>query len=63
VHDLANPVGATNKNVTWSSSNKSVATVDSKGKVTLKAKGRVTITLNTVDGGKQAKCVVTKASN
>ena len=38
-----NPSNATNKNVTWSSSNKSVATVDSNGKVTGKQAGAVKI--------------------
>ncbi len=37
-------VTGTKKKVTWSSSNKKVATVNSKGKVTAKKKGTVTIT-------------------
>ena len=37
-------VSGTKKKVTWSSSNKKVATVNSKGKVTAKKKGIVTIT-------------------
>ena len=38
------PTNATNKNITWSSSNKEVATVDKNGKVTAKKKGTVKIT-------------------
>ncbi len=45
------PSNASNKSITWSSSNPSVATVDSSGNIkTLKA-GTVTITAQAVDGG------------
>ena len=54
-----NPSNATNKSVNWSSSNTSVATVNSSGKVTAKAVGTTTITVTTVDGGKTATCTVT----
>ena len=53
------PENATNKNVTWSSSNESVATVDNDGKVTAVSKGTATITVTTVDGAKTASCEVT----
>ena len=53
------PEDATNKNVTWSSSNTSVATVDQTGKVTGKALGSATITVTTEDGSKTATCTVT----
>ena len=53
-----NPSNATNKNVTWSSSNSSVASV-SNGVVTALKAGTATITVTTVDGGKTAKCNVT----
>ena len=43
---------------TWSSSNTSVATVDSNGKVTAKASGTATITVKT-SNGKTANCKVT----
>lgn len=52
------PANATNKNVTWTSSNTSVATV-SDGTVTGVATGTSTITVKTVDGNKTATCVVT----
>lgn len=45
------PSNATNKNITWKSSNLEIATIDSKGKVTGKAKGTATITA-TVTGTK-----------
>lgn len=53
------PSNATNKNVTWSSSNTSVATVDSTGKVTANGAGTATITVKTADGAKTATCAVT----
>ena len=54
-----NPSNATNKGVTWSSSNKSVATVDQSGKVTAVGKGTATITVTTKDGSKKATCTIT----
>lgn len=54
-----NPTNATNKNVTWKSSNTKVATVDANGKVTAKAAGTVTITVTTKDGNKTATCKIT----
>ena len=44
------PASAENKNVTWKSSNTSVATVDENGLVTAKSLGEVTITVKTIDG-------------
>ena len=52
------PSNASNKKCTWSSSNTSVATVDSNGKVTAKASGTATITVKT-SNGKTANCKVT----
>lgn len=43
---------ARNAKVTWSSSNKKIATVTNKGKVTIKKKGTVKITAKTADGKK-----------
>lgn len=53
------PAGATNKNVTWFSTDTSIATVDQNGKVTAIAAGSATITAVTNDGNKTASCVVT----
>lgn len=52
------PADATNKNVTWSSDNESVATV-SDGVVTGVATGTAQITATTVDGKHTASCTVT----
>ena len=52
------PETATNRNVTWSSSDETIATV-AEGMVTAKKAGKVTITVTTVDGAKKAECVVT----
>jgi len=51
------PDNATNKTVTWSSSNASVASVDASGKVTAVAEGTATITAKA--GDKTATCTVT----
>ena len=51
------PDNATNKSVTWTSSNSSVASV-SNGKVTALKAGKATITVKTEDGGKTAQCEV-----
>lgn len=53
------PSTATNKSVTWKSSNTGVAAVDQSGKVTAVAKGEATITVTTKDGGHKATCTVT----
>ena len=53
------PTGATNKNVTWKSSNKSIATVSSKGVVTAVGSGTCIITVKTKSGKKKAKCKIT----
>ncbi len=52
------PINATNKNVIWTSSNTSVATVEN-GTVTAVSAGTATITATTEDGGYTATCMVT----
>lgn len=52
------PEDATNKNVTWTSSNPDVVTVEN-GVVTAVSKGEATITVTTEDGSKTAACTVT----
>ena len=54
-----NPSNTTNKIVTWSSSDESVATVDNAGKVTPKKVGSTIITVTSQDGSKKASCTVT----
>ncbi len=53
------PADATNKAVTWESSDTSVATVDENGKVTAVKEGSATITVRTDDGGFTDTCEVT----
>lgn len=50
---------ATNKKVVWTSSNKKVATVNSKGQVVAKGNGTTTIKVKATDGsGKYATCTI-----
>ncbi|SMD44497.1 delta-60 repeat domain-containing protein/Por secretion system C-terminal sorting domain-containing protein [Aquiflexum balticum DSM 16537] len=56
------PSNATNKAVTWSSSNGSVASVNSNGLVTGNAVGQAVITATTVDGGFMASATITVES-
>ena len=55
------PENATNKNVSWSSSDGTVATVDTNGLVKALKEGTATITVKTEDGEKTATCSVTVA--
>ena len=52
------PEDALIKDVTWSSSNENVATVDENGKVKGVVEGSATITVTTVDEGRTATCSV-----
>lgn len=54
-----NPSNASNKIVTWKSSDTAIATVDSKGNVKGIKVGKVTITVTTEDGKKAAKKEIT----
>jgi uncharacterized protein YjdB len=53
------PAGASNKNVTWTSSATGVASVSSTGLVTAVSAGTATITAKTADGSYTASCAVT----
>ena len=53
------PANATNKNVTYATSDEKVATVTPEGLVTAMAKGTADITVTTADGNKTAVCKVT----
>lgn len=53
------PENATDKDLSWTSTNEDAATVDNTGKITAKAEGKTVITVTTVEGEKTASCVVT----
>jgi uncharacterized protein YjdB len=53
------PHKATNKAVTWTSSDSALAAVDANGKVTGVSAGTAVITVTTVDGAFSAQCTVT----
>lgn len=53
------PTDATDKRVTWESSNTGVATVDENGRIAAVAAGETMITAKSVEGGKSATCRVT----
>lgn len=44
------PINATNKNVTWSCTPDSIATIDQTGKITILKDGKVTVTVQATDG-------------
>ncbi|MCR5475106.1 MAG: Ig-like domain-containing protein [Lachnospiraceae bacterium] len=56
---MISPKNATDKTVTWKSSNKKIATVSKKGRVKGLKKGKVKITVTTRDQKKKATCTVT----
>jgi len=53
------PADATNKEVTWTSSDETIASVDEAGQVTAHKVGEATITATTADGNQTATCIVT----
>jgi hypothetical protein len=55
---MISPSDATNQSVKWSSSNPSVASVDSNGKVTAVSGGSATITVTSEDSSLSATCSV-----
>ena len=52
------PSNATNKNVTWATSDKSIATVDGNGEVYAVSAGEAMITVTTIDGGYTATALI-----
>ena len=52
------PENASDKHMTWSTADASIASVNDNGAVTAVATGETTITVKTVDGGKTAACKV-----
>lgn len=56
------PANATNQNLTWTSSNTAVATVNASGLVSAVSAGTTTITVKTVDGNKTATSAITVAA-
>lgn len=57
------PENATDKTVTWTSSNPDAVTVDQSGTITAQNGGSSMITVTTTDGGYSASCVVTVKPN
>lgn len=55
---IIRPDNAANKDVIWTSSDPTVATVDNTGKVTAVSNGIATITATTVDGNLTAACTI-----
>lgn len=53
------PSNATNKGITWTSSNSSVATIDQNGKITAKSEGTTYITVSSTSSNYKASCTVT----
>jgi uncharacterized protein YjdB len=56
------PANATNKGISWTSNDSSVASVSSTGVVTAHAEGTATITATTADGGKTDECAIMVAA-
>ena len=56
---IFNPIDATNRNLTWETSDANVATVNENGVVEGIAVGQATITATTEEGGYKATCLIT----
>ena len=52
------PENAGNKNITWSSADKSIASVDQNGVVKARKRGETTVTATTEEGGFTASCII-----
>ena len=59
IRAILTPSGATDKIVTWDSSDPTIASIDANGKITHVSDGTATITATTDDGGDTATCDVT----
>ncbi|MBR1574043.1 MAG: Ig domain-containing protein [Bacteroidales bacterium] len=59
LYPIFTPSNATNQQVSWSSSNPDVATVDDYGQVTAESAGTAVITVTSADGNFTATCTVT----
>ena len=57
------PETATNRDVTWTSNDPNIATVDENGNVTAVKAGKTTITVTTKEGSYKASCAVTVTAN
>ncbi len=62
LYAVITPANASNQNVTWTSSNPSVATVDENGVVTAVSPGTTQITVTTAQGGFTATSTITVAA-
>ena len=60
---VVSPANASNKNVTWSSSNLAVASVSASGQVRAQGQGTALITVTTTDGGFTASATINVTSN
>lgn len=63
MNEMIEPSNASNKDVTWSSANTSVATVNANGEVTAISAGTSTVTVTTVDGSFTTSLLVTVAAS
>ena len=57
------PENAANKNVTWETSDETVASVNTQGVITAIKPGNATITATSIDGGEKATCSISVSYN